>query len=95
MRKADEALQQLRKIMSKLKLTVNDEKTRICKVPEEEFDFLGYTFGRPHRQRRSRRAVVAFAGNAQCGLRVILEKIRVLLRLRNALTLPGRNPALI
>jgi RNA-directed DNA polymerase len=38
--KAEEALQQLRKIMSKLKLTVNEEKTRICKVPEEEFDFL-------------------------------------------------------
>src|SRR5713101_1230042 len=44
--KADEALQQLRKIMGKLKLTVNEEKTRICKVPEGEFDFLGYTFGR-------------------------------------------------
>ena len=49
--KADEALQQLRKIMSKLKLTVNEEKTRICKVPEEEFDFLGYTFGRMHSAR--------------------------------------------
>ena len=44
--KAEEALQQLRKIMGKLKLTVNEEKTRICKVPEGEFDFLGYTFGR-------------------------------------------------
>jgi hypothetical protein len=31
----------LRKIMSKLKLTVNEEKTRIGKVPEGEFDFLG------------------------------------------------------
>jgi Reverse transcriptase (RNA-dependent DNA polymerase) len=31
--KASEALQQLRKIMSKLELTVNEEKTRICKVP--------------------------------------------------------------
>jgi RNA-directed DNA polymerase len=49
--KADEALQQLRKIMSKLKLTVNEEKTRICKVPEGEFDFLGYTFGRMYSAR--------------------------------------------
>jgi hypothetical protein len=39
--KADEAVQKLRKIMSKLKLTVNEEKTRICKVPDGEFDFLG------------------------------------------------------
>src|ERR1700684_3663790 len=37
---ADEALQQLRKIMGKLKLTVNEEKTRIYRVPEGEFDFL-------------------------------------------------------
>jgi RNA-directed DNA polymerase len=44
--KAEEALQRLREIMGKLKLTVNEEKTRICKVPEGEFDFLGYTFGR-------------------------------------------------
>src|SRR5438067_11486690 len=44
--KAEEALQRLREIMGKLKLTVNDEKTRTCKVPEGEFDFLGYTFGR-------------------------------------------------
>ena len=44
--KAAEALQRLGEIMGKLKLTVNEEKTRICKVPEGEFDFLGFTFGR-------------------------------------------------
>ena len=44
--KAEQALQKLRDIMGKLKLTVNEEKTRICKVPQETFDFLGYTFGR-------------------------------------------------
>ncbi|MGO9849673.1 MAG: hypothetical protein ACLPKT_24615 [Methylocella sp.] len=39
--KAEEALQRLREIMGKLKPTVNEEKTRICIVPEGEFDFLG------------------------------------------------------
>ena len=44
--KAEEALKQMRSIMGKLKLTVNEEKTRLCKAPEEQFDFLGFTFGR-------------------------------------------------
>jgi len=33
-------------MMGKLKLTVNQKKTRTCRVPEESFDFLGYTLGR-------------------------------------------------
>jgi hypothetical protein len=37
----------------KLKLTVNEEKTRICKVPASTFDFLGYTFGRMYSARTS------------------------------------------
>ena len=44
--KAEEALTTMRDMMSKLKLTVNGKKTRVCKLPEEKFDFLGYTFGR-------------------------------------------------
>src|SRR5208337_1986499 len=48
---AEEALTRMRALMSKLKLTVNEEKTRICRVPEGEFDFLGYTFGRMYSAR--------------------------------------------
>jgi len=43
---AAEALTAMRDIMRKLKLTVNETKTRVCRLPEEKFDFLGYTFGR-------------------------------------------------
>jgi len=49
--RAEEALLRLREIMGKLKLTVNEEKTRIGKVPEGEFDFLGYTFGRMYSEK--------------------------------------------
>jgi len=38
---AEAALHHLREIMGKLKLTVNEDKTRVCQVPEGEFDFLG------------------------------------------------------
>jgi RNA-directed DNA polymerase len=43
---AEEAMAVMRKMMSKLKLTVNESKTRLCRLPEESFDFLGYTQGR-------------------------------------------------
>ena len=49
---AEEALATMRNMMSKLKLTVNEKKTRVCKLPEEKFDFLGYTFGRCYSMRR-------------------------------------------
>ena len=43
---ADEAMSVTRTMMSKLKLTVNEPKTRLCRLPEDTFDFLGYTLGR-------------------------------------------------
>jgi hypothetical protein len=41
---ANQALAEMRTMMSKLKLTVNESKTRVCYLPAEKVDFLGYTF---------------------------------------------------
>jgi hypothetical protein len=35
----------MRGMMSRLKLTVNETKTRLCRLPDGSFDFLGYTLG--------------------------------------------------
>src|SRR5438105_9679477 len=43
---ADQAMTVMRSMMAKLKLTVNETKTRLCRGPDEPFNFLGYTFGR-------------------------------------------------
>jgi len=51
---AQHALAEMRMMMSRLKLTVNEKKTRICYLPEEKFDFLGYTFGRCFSMKRNR-----------------------------------------
>ena len=75
--KAEEALQRLREIMGKLKLTVNDEKTRICKVPEGEFDFLGYTFGQMYSAR---------TGKAYLGHRPSRKSIKRMVENIHALT---------
>lgn len=44
--KAFEVMTAMREMMEKLRLTVNEKKTRQCRLPGETFDFLGYTFGR-------------------------------------------------
>jgi hypothetical protein len=45
-RGAGEQAAATRDVMRRLRLTVNENKTRVCRLPEEKFDFLGYTFGR-------------------------------------------------
>jgi RNA-directed DNA polymerase len=42
---AEQALAVMRDMMERLRLTVNDRKTRICRVSGEAFRFLGYTIG--------------------------------------------------
>jgi group II intron reverse transcriptase/maturase len=74
---AEAALHHLREIMGKLKLTVNEDKTRICKVPEGEFDFLGYTFGRMYSAR---------TGQARLGFRPSKKSIKRVVEKVHALT---------
>jgi RNA-directed DNA polymerase len=42
----EQALAAMRDMIVRLKLTVNEQKTRLCRLPEDTFDFLGYTIGR-------------------------------------------------
>ncbi len=74
--KAEEALQRMREIMARLKLTVNEEKTRICKVPEGEFDFLGYTFGRMYK--RTTGQVYVGVRPSKKSIRRMVEKIHAM-----------------
>src|ERR1700676_4671002 len=75
--KAEEALQRMRAIMGKLTLTVDEEKTRVCKVPESEFDFLDYTFGRMYKRT---------TGRAYLGVRPSKKSIRRMVEKVHALT---------
>jgi hypothetical protein len=43
---AEEALAWVRRIISQLKLQINESKTQIHRVPKENVEFLGYTIGR-------------------------------------------------
>jgi group II intron reverse transcriptase/maturase len=51
---ADRAMTTMRAMMQKLKLTVNESKTHVCRLPDESFDFLGYTIGRCYSTRTGR-----------------------------------------
>ena len=42
---AAEAMSQMRHIMERIGLTVNERKTRLCLLPTETFKFLGFEFG--------------------------------------------------
>jgi hypothetical protein len=58
-------------MMDRLKLTVNEAKTRVCRVPDESFEFLGYTIGRCWSSR---------TGKAYIGTRPSRKRIALLCR---------------
>ena len=59
----------MRDMIERLKLTVNEKKTKLCSVPAETFDFLGYTFGRCYSPQ---------TGRPYLGTRPAAKKIRKL-----------------
>jgi RNA-directed DNA polymerase len=74
---AAEALVQLRALMGRLKLAVSEEKTRICRIPQDHFDFLGYTFGRLYSPK---------TGEACLGMRPSKKSIQRMVEKIHALT---------
>jgi hypothetical protein len=74
---ADAALAVLRAMMQRLRLTVNEAKTRLCRGPDEPFDFLGYTIGRCYEPQ---------TGWAYIGVQPSAKKIRGLTRRLSAQT---------
>jgi hypothetical protein len=70
-------MEAMRGMMDKLRLVVNEQKTRLCRVPHESFDFLGYTLGRCYSPR---------TGKAYIGTRPAKEKVMALCREISAMT---------
>lgn len=68
---AEGAMKVMRNIMRGLKLTVNEQKTSLCQLPEESFTFLGYRIGRCYSRRTGR----AFIGTSP-----MKEKVQGLIR---------------
>jgi RNA-directed DNA polymerase len=67
----EQALAAMRNMIVRLKLTVNEQKTRLCRLPEGTFDFLGYTIGRCYSPK---------TGRAYLGTKPSEKKIQKLLQ---------------
>ena len=80
---AEQAMLTMRNMMERIKLTVNEQKTKLCRVPAETFDFLGYTFGRCYSPK---------TGRAYLGTRPSRKKVQKLCEAISEQT--GRNRTL-
>jgi group II intron reverse transcriptase/maturase len=76
-RHAAEAMAGMRWMMTRLKLTVNEAKTHLRKLPDETFDFLGYTFGRRYSPQ---------TGQSYLGAGVSKKKVQKVIRTLHDLT---------
>jgi RNA-directed DNA polymerase len=85
-RKAAEALEWTRQVITRLGLTLNETKTCIRQARRESFNFLGYTFG-PHRYRKDGHWYLG-ASPAKKAVARIKEKVGDLLAPSNVGTWP-------
>ena len=76
--RAEDAMAAMRKIMGKLRLTVNEKKTRWCALPEETFTFLGYTFGRCYSRKTGHAYISPWPSDKKVG--AMTEKVSELTR---------------
>ncbi len=76
---AAEILAAVEVLMKCLKLAINVEKTRCCRVPEEAIEFLGYRIGRNYRRD---------TGRAYIGTRPSAASVRSICRRVSKLTMP-------
>ena len=74
---ASQAMRAVHNMMSRLKLTVNEAKTSVCRIPDGSFDFLGYTIGRCYSVK---------TGKAYIGTRPSQKKIAQICRAISELT---------
>jgi len=72
-REAQEALQKVKQIMIKLKLTLHPTKTRIVDMGQEGFDFLGFHFHK-HKS-KSTHKLVPYNWPGQKAMKAVREKI--------------------
>jgi group II intron reverse transcriptase/maturase len=74
---AAEAMETMRGMMQRLKLTVNEEKTGLRRIPAQSVDFLGYTIGRCYSTQ---------TGRAYIGTRPAARSVRRVTRAISELT---------
>ena len=78
-----EMLAAVEALMERLKLPMNAEKTRCCRLPEESMTFLGYRIGRNYRPG---------TGAAYIGTRPSRASVRSICRRVSELTTPLLHP---
>ncbi len=72
--RAEDALEWTRRVMARMELTLNEEKTRIVDARTGTFDFLGYTFGACMNRKWGKRYIEARPSKKSVGR--LKEKVR-------------------